>query len=145
MDVKSIILNGELEEEVYIEQPKGFLLTKKKDYVCKLKKASYGLKQAPRAWYAHLDELQQKGFRRQNVNRNLYVKVEQDNFTIIKVYVDEIIFDNDDDRLSKKFASDMQSQFEMSLLGELTFFWVFRFIRKTRAYLSIKSRTLNKC
>jgi hypothetical protein len=48
MDVKSSFLNGELEEEVYIEQPEGFQLSENADYVCKLKKALYGLKQAPR-------------------------------------------------------------------------------------------------
>jgi hypothetical protein len=47
MDVKSSFLNGELEEEVYIEQPEGFQLSKNTDYVCKLKKALYGLKHAP--------------------------------------------------------------------------------------------------
>ena len=55
MDVKSAILNGDLKEEVYMEQPEGFCLAKGKDFVCKLKKALYGLKQAPRAWYANLD------------------------------------------------------------------------------------------
>jgi hypothetical protein len=56
MDVKSSFLNGELEEEVYIEQPEGFQLSENTDYVCKLKKALYGLKQAPRAWYSRLDK-----------------------------------------------------------------------------------------
>jgi hypothetical protein len=51
MEVKSSFLNGELEEEVYIERPKGFQLSKNEDYVCMLKKALYGLKQAPRTWY----------------------------------------------------------------------------------------------
>ena len=54
MDVKSAFLNGEL-EEVYIEQPKGFLLSEHGDYICRLKKALYGLKQAPRSWYSRLD------------------------------------------------------------------------------------------
>jgi hypothetical protein len=49
MDVKSTFLNGELEEEVYIEQPEGFLLSEREDYVCRLKKSLYGLKKAPRA------------------------------------------------------------------------------------------------
>jgi hypothetical protein len=49
MDVKSTFLNGELEEEVYIEQPKGFQLSKNEYYVCRLKKALYDLKQAPRS------------------------------------------------------------------------------------------------
>ena len=47
MDVKSVFLNGNLEEEVYIEQPKGFQLTDKGDYVCNLNKSLYGLKQEP--------------------------------------------------------------------------------------------------
>jgi hypothetical protein len=123
MDVKSTFLNGELEEEVYIEQPEGFLLSEKEDYVCRLKKALYGLKQAPRAWYSRLDRyLQQQGFRKGNADNNLYIKVDQDNILIIEVYVDDIIFGSDDDRMSKKFSKDMQNEFEMSLLGELTFF-----------------------
>ena len=55
MDVKSSFLNGELEEKVYIEHPKGFLLSENEDYVCRLKKELYGLKQAPKAWYSRLD------------------------------------------------------------------------------------------
>jgi hypothetical protein len=123
MDVKSSFLNGELEEEVYIEQPEGFQLSKNTNYVCKLKKALYGIKQAPRAWYSRLDKyLQQVGFRKGSVDNNLYIKVIQGNILLIEVYVDDIIFGSDDDRLSQKFAKDMQNEFEMSLLGELSFF-----------------------
>jgi transposase InsO family protein len=123
MDVKSSFLNGELEEEVYIEQLEGFQLSENTDYVCKLKKALYGLKQAPRAWYSRLDKyLQQAGFRKGSADNNLYIKVSQGNILLIEVYVDDIIFGSDDDRLSQKFAKDMQSEFEMSLLGELSFF-----------------------
>jgi hypothetical protein len=65
MDVKLAFLNGELEEEVYIEQPEGFQLSENAYSVGKLKKALYGLKQAPRAWYSRLDKyLQQVGFRK---------------------------------------------------------------------------------
>jgi hypothetical protein len=56
MDIKSSFINGELEEEVYIEQSEGFKLSDNEDYVCKLKKALYGLKQAPREWYSRLDK-----------------------------------------------------------------------------------------
>ena len=54
MDVKFVFLNGILEEEVYIEQPEGFVNENNKDMVSKLHKALYGLKQAPRAWYERL-------------------------------------------------------------------------------------------
>jgi hypothetical protein len=56
MDIRLAFLNGELEEEVYIEQPEGFQLSESTDYACKLKKSLYGLKQAPRAWYSRLDK-----------------------------------------------------------------------------------------
>jgi hypothetical protein len=76
-------------------------LSENTDYVCKLKKALYGLKQAPRAWYSRLDKnLQQAGFRKGSADSNLYIKVSQCNILLIKVYVDDIIFGSDDDRLS---------------------------------------------
>jgi hypothetical protein len=123
MDVKSAFLNEDLEEEVYIEQPKRFQLSEKQNYVCRLKNALYGLKQAPRAWYSKLDRyLQQEGFRKGNTNNNLYIKVDQDSILIIEVYVDDFIFGSEEDRMCQKFSKDMQCEFEMSLLGELTFY-----------------------
>lgn len=63
MDAKSSFLNGDSEEEVYIEQPEGFILENDAKLVCKLRKSLYGLKQAPRAWYYCLDKyIQQQGF-----------------------------------------------------------------------------------
>lgn len=55
MDVKSTFLNGDLDEEAYMEQLEGFQLSNKPNMVCKLKKDLYELKQAPRAWHARLD------------------------------------------------------------------------------------------
>ena len=123
MDVKSTFLNGYLEEEVYIEQPDGFQLSNKGDYVCKLKKALYGLKQAPRAWYERLDSyLQLQNFKRGSVDCNLYHKIVGENMIIVEVYVDDTIFGSDNEEMSKEFSKKMQLEFEMSLLGELNFF-----------------------
>ena len=57
-----------------------------------------------------------------SVDNNLYIKVSKGNILLIEVYVDDIIFGSDDDRLRQKFAKDMQNEFEMSLLGVLFFF-----------------------
>ena len=63
LDVKSAFLNGFLEEEIYVEQPPGYVKKGKEDKVCRLKKALYGLKQAPRAWNMRIDDyFQENGF-----------------------------------------------------------------------------------
>jgi hypothetical protein len=98
-------------------------LSENADYVCKLKKALYVLKQAPKAWYSRLDKyLQEEGFIKGSANNNLYINLTQEIILLIEVYVDDIIFGSTDDMLSQKFAKDMQNEFEMSLLGELSFF-----------------------
>ena len=56
MDIKSVFLNGLIQEEVYVEQPPGFEDSQKLDHVYRLKKALYGLKQAPKAWYERLSK-----------------------------------------------------------------------------------------
>eukprot|EP00253_Pinus_taeda_P004601 PITA_04601 len=123
MDVKSAFLNGDLEEEVYIEQPDGFILGNDPNLVCRLKKALYGFKQAPRAWYYRLDKyLHQQGFSKGSADSNLYIKVENDKLLILVVYVDDIIFGSNEEAMSQSFALVMQKEFEMSLLRELTYF-----------------------
>jgi hypothetical protein len=107
----------------YIEQPEGFQLSQDEDCVYKFKKALYGIKHAPKTWYSRLNKyLQQAGFIKGNADNNLYIKVTQYNILLIEFYVDDIVFGSDDDRLSQKFAKDMQNEFEISLLRELSFF-----------------------
>ena len=75
MDVKSAILNGYINEKVYVEQPPGFEDDKKSNHVYKLKKTLYGLKLAPRAWYERLrDFLLSKGFMMSKVDTTLFIK-----------------------------------------------------------------------
>eukprot|EP00253_Pinus_taeda_P024631 PITA_24631 len=123
MDVKSAFLNGDLNEKVYIEQPDGFILGNDPKLVCRLKKALYGLKQAPRAWYYWLDKyLHPQGFIKGSTDSNLYIKVDNDKLLILVVYVDDIIFGSNEEDMSQNFALVMQKDFEMSMLGELTYF-----------------------
>ncbi|CAL8999891.1 unnamed protein product, partial [Prunus brigantina] len=75
LDVKSAFLNGVLEEEVYVDQPDGFVVEEAEDKVYRLRKALYGLKQAPRAWYSEIDTyLIHCGFHRSSSEATLYVR-----------------------------------------------------------------------
>ena len=105
MDVKFSFLNGILEEEVYIEQPEGFVDENNKDMVCKLHKALYGLKQVPRASYERLHKYIVKiGFERTDDNNNLYIKLKKGKDILIsEIFVGDIIFGGKD-ALCKDFA-----------------------------------------
>ena len=119
MDVKSVFLNGELEEEVYVEQPPGFENADHMDFVYLLFKALYGLKQAPRIWYDTLSQfLLENGF----TSHRLFHKMHKDEMILVQVYIDDIIFGSTYDNLCKRFVKLMQSKYEMSMMGELTYF-----------------------
>ncbi|KAL8155216.1 hypothetical protein AgCh_000556 [Apium graveolens] len=123
MDVKSAFLNGELEEEVYVEQPPDFVDSKHPDYVYRLDKALYGLKQAPRAWYETLAQfLLESGFNRGTIDKTLFYLNHGKDLLLVQIYVDDIIFGSTNDRLCKKFAKLMQSRYQMSMMGELSYF-----------------------
>ncbi|KAJ9566752.1 hypothetical protein OSB04_002718 [Centaurea solstitialis] len=117
MDVKSAFLNGVLHEEVYIEQPEGFVDPDFPDHVCILDKALYGLKQAPRAWYETLtNHLLSKGFKRGTIDTTLFLKKEGDDLLLVQIYVDDIIFGSTNPELCKKFSKIMETKFEMSMM-----------------------------
>ncbi|KAK6151857.1 hypothetical protein DH2020_014492 [Rehmannia glutinosa] len=123
MDVKSAFLNGLLEEEVYVEQPLGFEQKTLGDKVYKLKKALYGLKQTPRAWYDTLSQfLTDNGFTKGKVDRTLFRNQDEESILLVQIYVDDIIFGSTNKELCDKFSNLMQGKFEMSMMGELTFF-----------------------
>ena len=123
MDVKSAFLNDYIQEEVYVNQPPGFENHKFPNHVFKLKKALYGLKQAPRAWYDRLSTfLLEKDFTRGKVDTTLFIRKSKNDILLVQIYVDDIIFGSTNDLLCKDFSNLMKSEFEISMMGELTFF-----------------------
>ncbi|GKD80064.1 retrovirus-related pol polyprotein from transposon TNT 1-94, partial [Tanacetum coccineum] len=123
MDVKSAFLNGKLKEEVYVKQPPSFESSEFPDYVCKLDKALYGLKQAPRAWYETLSTfLIQNKFTRERIDNTLFIYKSKGEVILVQVYVDDIIFGSTSYKLCKQFEKLMTKKFEMSMMGELTYF-----------------------
>ncbi|KAM1634488.1 hypothetical protein ACFXTN_011416 [Malus domestica] len=123
LDVKSAFLNGVLQEEVYVDQPPGFVIKNKEDGVYKLKKALYGLKQAPRAWYEEINSYFTKaGFQRSPSEATLYVKIAKDGILIVSLYVDDIIYTGNSKELLMEFKTAMMRQYEMTDLGLLHHF-----------------------
>jgi hypothetical protein len=114
MDVKTTFLNGEIEEEVYIEQPEGFVIYDEKSHVYRLKKALYGLKQTPRAWYEKMDGfLMSLGFNKSVVDPNLYYYIVGDESLILVTYSGSLVVG---------YKQALTSDFEMKDLGMMHYF-----------------------
>ncbi|GJW64615.1 putative ribonuclease H-like domain-containing protein [Tanacetum coccineum] len=123
MDVKSAFLYGKIDEEVYVSQPPGFLDPKYPQKVYKVVKALYGLHQAPRAWYATLSAfLLKNGYKRGTIDKTLFLKKDKKDIILVQVYVDDIIFGSTKKSWCDEFEALMKSRFQMSSMGELTFF-----------------------
>ncbi|WVZ75666.1 hypothetical protein U9M48_023701 [Paspalum notatum var. saurae] len=105
------------------ETTSGFESARFPDRVYKLRKALYGPKQAPRAWYARLKSfLLKSGFVMGSVDKTLFLLSRGGDTTIVRIYVDDIIFGGSSHALVSSFAEQMSREFEMSLMGELQFF-----------------------
>ncbi|GJT38216.1 putative ribonuclease H-like domain-containing protein [Tanacetum coccineum] len=123
MDVKSAFLYGTIEEEVYVHQPPGFVDPAHPNKVYKVVKALYGLHQAPRAWYETLSSfLLENGFRRGTIDKTLFIKKNKSDIMLVQVYVDDIIFGSTKKSMCTEFEEVMHKRFQMSSMGELTFF-----------------------
>nr|GEZ80154.1 retrovirus-related Pol polyprotein from transposon TNT 1-94 [Tanacetum cinerariifolium] len=123
MDVKTAFLNGNLRKEVYVSQPDGFVDRDNPNHVYKLKKALYGLKQASRAWYDMLSSfLLSQDFTKGSVDPALFIRRNDNDLLLVKIYVDDIIFAASTLELCDLFANLMCSKFKMSMMGKISFF-----------------------
>ncbi|GJT88307.1 2-methylene-furan-3-one reductase-like protein [Tanacetum coccineum] len=123
MDVKSAFLYGKTKEEVYVCQPPGFEDPDFPDRVYKVEKALYGLHQAPRAWYETLSTyLLDNRFQSGKIDKTLFIRKDKGNILLVQVYVDDIIFGSTKNSLCTEFEKMMHKKFQMSSIGELTFF-----------------------
>nr|GEV50645.1 hypothetical protein [Tanacetum cinerariifolium] len=111
------------EEEVYICQPPRFEDPEYPDKVYKVVKALYGLHQAPRAWYETLATyLLENRFQRGTIDQTLFIKKQQKDILLVQIYVNDIIFGATNKALCQSFEKLMKDKFQMSSMGELTFF-----------------------
>ncbi|KAL0553776.1 hypothetical protein IC582_007680 [Cucumis melo] len=122
MDVKTVFLNGNLDEEVFMDQPEGFMIAGKEHMVCKLKRSIYGLKQASRQWYLKFnDTITSFGFKENIVDRCIYLKISGSKFIILVLYVDDILLATNDFGLLCQTKEFLFKNFEMKDMGEASY------------------------
>jgi len=119
MDVKIAFLNGDLEKDVYMDQPVGFIEEGKEHMVCKLKKSIYGLIQGSRQWYLKFnDTITSFGFKEKIVDRCIYLKVSGSKFIFLILHVDDILLATNDLGLLSETKKFLSNNFEMKDMGE---------------------------
>ncbi|KAJ3504791.1 hypothetical protein NLJ89_g7753 [Agrocybe chaxingu] len=116
-DIKGAYLNGYLEEEIYMEQPKGF--DDGSGRVCRLKRSLYGLKQAGNVWNKELDSsLAELGFIRLKSDNCCYLREDDDGFDILLVWVDDILAITSSTKRSDIVERDLESKYDIKSLGK---------------------------
>ena len=131
MDVTTAFLNGDLKEEVYMQQPEGFVEKGKEHLVCKLRRSIYGLKQSPRCWNSVLDsKLKSMGFRQTMGDPCIYVKEECGEIFIIAVYVDDILLAGKNNQKINEVKQALAELFKMKDMGELHHFLGVKVVQK---------------
>ncbi|GJY24719.1 zinc finger, CCHC-type containing protein [Tanacetum coccineum] len=146
MDVKKAFLNGDLEEEVYMKQPKGFVMPGNEHKICKLVKSLYSLKQAPKQWHQKFDEVVlSSGFLLNQSDKCVYSKFDSSGKgVIICLYVDDmLIFGTDQNQVdkTKKFLS---SRFSMKDMGEADVILGIKIKRENKGIVITQSHYIEK-
>ena len=122
MDVKTAFLNGNLDEDIYMEQPEGFAKKGNEHLVCKLKKSIYGLKQASRQWYIKFNNIITSfGFKENIVDQCIYLKVSGSKFIFLILYVDDILLASSDLGLLGETKEYLSKNFHMVDMGEANY------------------------
>ncbi len=120
MDVVTAFLNGDLKEEIYMQQPPGYIQPGNENLVCKLKKSLYGLKQSPRCWNEKLcQHLKSLGFKESAADPCVFIRQQKKELQIIAVYVDDLILVAKSSEEMKQLKDDLSSRFKMKDLGKL--------------------------
>ena len=122
IEVKTAFLNGDLDEEVFMKQPEGFVEEGKEHLVCKLKRSIYGLKQASRQWYLKFDKIVTLyGFKENRIDACIYVKLCGSKFIFLVLYVNDILLASSDKDLLHDTKEFLSKNFEIKDFGEASY------------------------
>ena len=119
MDVKTTFLNGELDEEVYMDQPEGFMVKGQEHKVCKLVKSLCGLKQAPKHWHKKFDHtMMSHGFKINECDKCVYIKNMKNSCVLVCLYVDDMLIMGTSKDVINSTKKMLISSFDMKDLGQ---------------------------
>jgi hypothetical protein len=122
MDVKTTFLHGDLEEEIYIKQPKGYDVKGKKELVWKIKKSMFGLKQSRRMWYQKFDTyMLGLGFTRSKEDHCVHFKLICDHLIYLVLYVDDMLLIGNNKEIIQDVKNQLPSKFDMKALDASNF------------------------
>ncbi len=146
MDVNNVFLHGDLQEDMYMEQPPGYVDQTNPNLVCRLKKTLYGLNQTPRAWSNKIGQyLVTSGFQTSNASFSLHVKKTNHGVVVIVIYVNDLIIIGDSDVNIFDLKKLLKQKFETKDLGELHYFLGIEVIQSLKGiWLLQRQYALNK-
>ena len=145
MDVKTAFLNGDLDEEVYMEQPEGFVLSGNEHKVCKLIKSLYGLKQAPKQWHEKFDAIiLSNGFVHNIADKCVYLKTCDDYIVIVCLYVDDMLIVSNNIKGIVETKRFLSSTFKMKDLGQVDTILGIKVKRNSGGYVLSQTHYIEK-
>ena len=145
MDVKTAFLNGELDEEIYMEQPEGFVIPGQENKVCKLVKSLYGLKQAPKQWHEKFDNVMlSNSFKINECDKCVYVKDTDKGYVIVCLYVDDMLIVGSNNDMIKTTKKMLNSKFDMKDMGIADVILGIKITRTSDGYTLSQSHYVDK-
>lgn len=141
MDVKCAFLNEPLDEEVHVTHPVGFVKDDQEKKAYMLHKILYGLKQAPRAWNKKIDDfLREKEFENCSIEHVVYARRSMSELIILCLYVDNLLITGSCKKKIEDFKHDLSKEFEMSYLGNFSYFLGIKFYKSDRGLMMHQRR-----
>ena len=147
MDVKTTFLNRELEEDLYMQQPKGFIALSQEHMVCKLHRSIYGLKQASRSWNIRFDQvIKLYGFEKSPDEPCVYKKIQGIVVVFLVLYVDDILLIGNSVKVLSDVKGYLKKQFDMKDLGEANYILGIKLLRdqKNKVLASSQASYIDK-
>ena len=145
MDVKTAFLNGELDEEIYMEQPEGFVVQGQENKVCKLVKSLYGLKQAPKQWHEKFDHtMLSHGFKINECDKRVYIRTYANSCVFVCLYVDDMLIMGTSKDVIMSTKKLLSSIFDMKDLGLADVILGIQIKRNNEGYILTQSHYVEK-